>query len=86
MTFLIGDVCTSVFDSRPMSLLPASGALTIQLNQFVEIIDSCYTNGSLIDIIQSTGLVSSGMLNISGLASAQLDTLDFSSVSDFDIK
>lgn len=48
-------------------------------------VSGCYANGSLIDIAQSTGLIAAGTINITKLATDNLNTLDFSSVSSFNI-
>lgn len=83
LTYIISDGCTVVFDTGPVSI---NGSLGTSINLGLGVVGACYANGSLLDIAQSTGLVSANTINISALATSQLNSLDFSAVSNFDIK
>ncbi|KAI8906311.1 hypothetical protein EDD86DRAFT_271171, partial [Gorgonomyces haynaldii] len=85
MSFVIGDVCNVVFDQRPLVIQGLDASTLGSVNLAVSVLDNCYSNASLIDIASSAGLVDSSAVNFTKLAKDQLDSLNFSSVSSFDV-
>lgn len=50
------------------------------------IVDTCQTDKSILQYVTESGLIQNTSIDISSMASKQLETLNFSSVADFDFK
>ncbi|KAJ3258984.1 hypothetical protein HK103_003125 [Boothiomyces macroporosus] len=85
LALVLGDVCYVVFETNP-PLIANSSALSPSMqqsiNEFSTARTQCAQNASLITIAVNLGLINSSQVNITSQASTQINSLNFSSLSN----
>jgi uncharacterized protein YqgV (UPF0045/DUF77 family) len=83
LAIVFGDVCSAVFEYSPPPIVQALDATTAKsVTQAFTARDKCVANVSIINIAGDLGLVNSAQVNVSKLASDQIDAVDFSGVAN----
>lgn len=74
-------MCYNAFDVVPSPFASAEPMIGVALNA----VDNCYNGVSLINVINGTGLVNVTAFDLKGLVGAQINNLDFASISNFNL-
>jgi hypothetical protein len=83
LALVFGDVCSAVFEYSPPPIVQALDSTTANsVTQAFTARDKCVANISIINIAGDLGLVNSNQVNVSRLASEQIDAVDFSGVAN----
>lgn len=78
---LIGDVCTTVFETTPSPLIVSLGDTGKLVGQVFSLRDQCYSGNSILTIITNLGFVNSSQTNLTTIANDQMSTINFSSIA-----
>ena len=82
---ILGDVCSNIFDVHPSPLATTLGNMTSSINKVFIIQENCVAGKSIMKSLFELDILDQNSANLTILASNQINTLDFNSVTGFNI-